>query len=103
MAPIRAFDLVLFWSLDRFSREGVLGTLQYLQRLTSYGVDWKSYTEQYIDSCVVDRGKVWRLRGRGAVDQQDLRPDGPVARHSAEDCSNQPHCVEPEGWRPSAF
>jgi hypothetical protein len=30
------FDRVLFWSLDRFSREGVLETLQYLRTLTSY-------------------------------------------------------------------
>lgn len=44
------FDLVFFWSLDRFSREGVLATLQHLQRLTSIGVGWKSFTEQYLDS-----------------------------------------------------
>ena len=43
------FDVVLFWSLDRFSREGVLETLQHLQRLTSFGVAFKSYTEQYLD------------------------------------------------------
>lgn len=30
------FDLVLFWSLDRFSREGVVKTLYYLQRLDEY-------------------------------------------------------------------
>ncbi|MGA2146950.1 MAG: recombinase family protein [Bryobacteraceae bacterium] len=52
------FDLVLFWSLDRFSREGVLETLQHLQRLTSYGVGWKSFTEQYLDSCGVFRDAV---------------------------------------------
>lgn len=46
----RKFDLVLFWSLDRFSREGALKTLNYLNTLTSYGVDWKSYSEQYLDS-----------------------------------------------------
>jgi DNA invertase Pin-like site-specific DNA recombinase len=50
-ASQRKFDLVLFWSLDRFSREGALATMQYLQRLNSYGVDWKSFTEQYLDSC----------------------------------------------------
>ena len=50
-ASRREFDLVLFWSLDRFSREGVLATLQLLQRLTSYGVGWRSFTEQYLDSC----------------------------------------------------
>lgn len=52
------FDLVLFWSLDRFSREGVLETLQHLQALTSYGVGWKSFTEQYLDSCGVFRDAV---------------------------------------------
>jgi len=32
--------------LDRFSRGGTLKTLKYLQRLDSFGVAWKSYTEQ---------------------------------------------------------
>lgn len=50
-ASRREFDLVLFWSLDRFSREGVLTTLQHLQRLTSYGVGYRSFTEAYLDSC----------------------------------------------------
>lgn len=49
-ASKREFDLVLFWALDRFSREGTLPTLHYLQRLDSFGVAWKSYTEQYLDS-----------------------------------------------------
>ena len=44
------FDLVLFWSLDRFSREGVLETLQHLQRLTDWKVSYRSFTEQYLDS-----------------------------------------------------
>src|SRR6202040_2548693 len=52
------FDSVLFWSLDRFSREGVLETLQHLQRLTSYGVGYRSFTEQYLDSCGVFRDAV---------------------------------------------
>ena len=49
-ASQRKFDVALFWSLDRFSREGVLETLQHLQRLTQYGVNWRSFTEQYLDS-----------------------------------------------------
>ena len=52
------FDLVLFWSLDRFSREGVLETLQHLQKLNAWGVNWRSYTEQYLDSCGVFRDAV---------------------------------------------
>src|SRR6266700_6233315 len=40
-ARIKHFDLVLFWSLDRFSREGVTETLNHLQRLTSFGVNWR--------------------------------------------------------------
>ncbi len=46
----RQFDGVVFWSLDRFSREGVLPTLQRLEQLTAYGVQWVSYSEQYLDS-----------------------------------------------------
>jgi DNA invertase Pin-like site-specific DNA recombinase len=49
-ASRKEFDLVLFWSLDRFSREGVLETLQHLQRLSSYGVEWFSYREEYLRS-----------------------------------------------------
>jgi DNA invertase Pin-like site-specific DNA recombinase len=44
------FDLVLFWSLDRFSREGVLQTLQHLQQLTQDGIAYRSLTENFIDS-----------------------------------------------------
>jgi DNA invertase Pin-like site-specific DNA recombinase len=46
----REFDCLLFWSLDRFSREGVLETLQHLQQLTAQGVGYRSFTESYIDS-----------------------------------------------------
>jgi len=44
-------DVVLFWALDRLTREGALHTLQYLNLLSSYGVAFKSFTEQYLDSC----------------------------------------------------
>jgi DNA invertase Pin-like site-specific DNA recombinase len=57
-ASRRQFDLVLFWSLDRFSREGVLRTLQHLERLNGWGVDWRSFTEQYLDSCGAFRDAV---------------------------------------------
>jgi DNA invertase Pin-like site-specific DNA recombinase len=50
-AAQRKFDLVVFWALDRFSREGVLATLQYLQRLSGYGIGYRSFTEGYLDSC----------------------------------------------------
>src|SRR5262249_51543419 len=49
-ASRKEFDMVLFWSLDRFSREGVLETLQHLQRLSSYGVEGFSYREEYLRS-----------------------------------------------------
>jgi DNA invertase Pin-like site-specific DNA recombinase len=49
-ASKRKFDLLIFWSLDRFSREGVSQTINHLQTLESYGITYKSYSEQYIDS-----------------------------------------------------
>ena len=52
------FDLLLFWALDRLSREGVLETLQHLNRLTSYGVGFRSFTEQYFDSCGIFKDAV---------------------------------------------
>jgi DNA invertase Pin-like site-specific DNA recombinase len=52
------FDLCLFWALDRFSREGVLATLTYLQRLSSYAVGYRSFTEGYLDSCGMFRDAV---------------------------------------------
>jgi DNA invertase Pin-like site-specific DNA recombinase len=57
-ARLKRFDLVLFWALDRFSREGTLKTLEYLQRLDSYGVAWKSFTEMYLDSTGMFRDAV---------------------------------------------
>jgi DNA invertase Pin-like site-specific DNA recombinase len=49
-ASRKKFDVVLFWSLDRFSREGVLETLQHLQRLSSHGIAWFSYREEFLRS-----------------------------------------------------
>jgi DNA invertase Pin-like site-specific DNA recombinase len=57
-ASQRRFDLVLFWSLDRLSREGVLQTLNYLNRLASHGVGYRSFTEQYFDSCGIFKDAV---------------------------------------------
>lgn len=49
-ASRREFDCLLFWSLDRLSREGTVETLNHLQRLTAYGVNYRSFSEQYLDS-----------------------------------------------------
>jgi DNA invertase Pin-like site-specific DNA recombinase len=47
-ASKRKFDCVLFWALDRFSREGMVPTIKYLERLSSYGVGFHSYTEAHL-------------------------------------------------------
>ena len=57
-ASTRKFDVLLFWALDRLSREGVLETLQHLNRLTSYGVGYRSFTGQYFDSCGIFKDAV---------------------------------------------
>jgi DNA invertase Pin-like site-specific DNA recombinase len=46
----RKFDLVVFWALDRFTREGTRATLNYLERLESKGVGFVSFQEQWLDS-----------------------------------------------------
>lgn len=50
LARKRKFDVLLFWSLDRLSREGTRSTLEYLSRLDAYKIKWHSYTEEYISS-----------------------------------------------------
>lgn len=49
-AAQRRFDVVLFWSLDRFTRESIQKTIHYLQQLDAYGVKFKSFTEPLLDS-----------------------------------------------------
>ncbi len=44
------FDVLLFWSLDRFSREGTYETLEHLKKLDSYGVRFVSMQEEYLDT-----------------------------------------------------
>jgi DNA invertase Pin-like site-specific DNA recombinase len=49
-ARTRKYDVLLFWSLDRLTREGVLKTLLILNQLSGYGVKYRSLQEQWIDS-----------------------------------------------------
>lgn len=46
----RRFDLLLFWSLDRFSRQGVAQTIAHLKRLEDYGVKFRSLRQPEIDT-----------------------------------------------------
>jgi DNA invertase Pin-like site-specific DNA recombinase len=52
-ASKREFDVLLFWKLDRLSREGVRRTLVHLTRLDDWGVRWRSFQEPFFDSCGV--------------------------------------------------
>jgi len=44
------YDLLLIWSLDRFSREGISNTLGYLERLKRNGIAIKSLQEPWLDT-----------------------------------------------------
>ena len=96
-ASQRKFDVLLFWALDRLSREGVLETLQHLNRLTSYGVGYRSFTEQYFDSCGIFRDAVIAIivtvaracshfppgAGRSRSGSRQGQADRPTSTHSA--------------------
>lgn len=49
-AAKRKFGLVVFWALDRFSREGMAATVARLHQLNSYGVAFHSYTEPLVST-----------------------------------------------------
>ncbi len=72
-AARRRFDVLLFWALDRFSREGMRKTIAYLERLDECGVSFKSYTEPFLDTDTPD------VRARALVDLHGAlrRVEGP--------------------------
>ena len=49
-ASQRKFDMLVFWALDRLSREGIVRTLGYLEQLKGWGVGWRSYTQPFLDT-----------------------------------------------------
>lgn len=49
-ASQRKFDLLLFFALDRLTREGTRQTIHYLQLLESYGITYQSYSEPYLNN-----------------------------------------------------
>jgi DNA invertase Pin-like site-specific DNA recombinase len=49
-ASRREFDVLVFWSLDRLSRSGVVDVLNLLQQLSGWGVAYRSLQESYLDS-----------------------------------------------------
>jgi len=49
-AERRAFDVLMFWILKRFSRKGIRKTTHDLQQLESLGVPFRSYTEPYLNT-----------------------------------------------------
>lgn len=52
------FSVIFIWSLDRFSREGILKTLGYLQMLKQYRIAIKSYSEGLIDTTSTGAGEL---------------------------------------------
>lgn len=54
-ASQRQFDILLFWSLDRLTREGAYRTLYYLEHLNHWGVDWRSFSQPQLDTTNPDR------------------------------------------------
>jgi|SRR5579871_935768 len=98
-ARARKFDLVLFWSLDRLSREGVSATLNHLERLTAAGVNWRSYTEEYLDSCGIFRDAVLSILATIAKQERVRRSERAAAaiarlrRHGHVDHLGRPRKV----------
>jgi DNA invertase Pin-like site-specific DNA recombinase len=69
-AAKRKVDVLLFWSLDRLTREGALETLQYLNTLNSYGVGFRSFTEPYLDSFGIFKDAVIAILGTVAKQER---------------------------------
>jgi DNA invertase Pin-like site-specific DNA recombinase len=75
----REFDLVLFWALDRFSREGSFATLEYLKRLEAHGVAFKSFKEEYLDSTGLFKDAIIAIIGAIANQERERLSERVVA------------------------
>jgi DNA invertase Pin-like site-specific DNA recombinase len=98
-ASQRRFDLLLFWKLDRFSREGTRKTLQYLTRLDSYDVAWRSYMEPFFDSCGMMRDVVLSIMATLAEQErisisERTKAGLARARRSGKVLGRKPYSVE---------
>jgi DNA invertase Pin-like site-specific DNA recombinase len=60
-AERKEFDILLFWSMDRLTREGTRETLNHLYRLEQAGIGFKSLTEPYLDSASIMKDVVLAL------------------------------------------
>jgi DNA invertase Pin-like site-specific DNA recombinase len=89
------FELMLFWSLDRFSREGVLETLNHLKRLSCWGVNWRSYQEAYFDSCGPFKDVVVSLMATLAKQERLRIGEGP--KRACSGPNEQESCLEDPG------
>jgi DNA invertase Pin-like site-specific DNA recombinase len=90
-ASKREFDVLLFWSVDRFSRAGIVPVLTSLKRLARYGVKYRSFEEPYIDTTDHEWGDLLaafvakiaelerkRIRARIMAGLEKARADGKV-------------------------
>ena len=49
-AMLHRFSGILVWKLDRFSREGIIPTMAYIQKLKKRGIWLRSLTESWLDT-----------------------------------------------------
>lgn len=49
-ARIHKFEVLYIWALDRFSREGIVKTVNYIEKLKQYNVAIKSMQEPWLDT-----------------------------------------------------
>ena len=92
------FDVLLFWSLDRLTREGTFKTLCYLRQLTAAGVKYKSYTEQYIDSLGIFSDAIVGIIG-AIAEQEHIRISERTKAGMARVRATGKHIGRPRGGR----
>jgi DNA invertase Pin-like site-specific DNA recombinase len=97
-ASQQRFDVLLFWKLDRFTREGTRKTLAHLTRLDGWGVAWRSYSEPFFDSCGIMRDVVISIMATLAEQVASRsargRRQGWLARRSGKVLGRAPYVVD---------
>ena len=95
------YDMVLVWALDRFSREGMINTLKYIQTLKNYKTGLKSLQEPWLDTSHEGVGELLLAFMSWVAEQEKKRISERTKAGLAKKKEAGVHLGRPFGWRKS--
>lgn len=97
----RHIDVILVWALDRFSREGMINTLNYIKQLRQYKTGLKSLQESWLDTSQDGVADIMLAVMAWVAEQEKKRISERTKAALARKKSEGKILGRPKGWRKS--